>query len=491
MNVPHTTLLKPTHEWLRQLSVAFIPNKRTPLLDRLSESLLEYFQEHGHILQGEPDNETDVILTTGVFGDPIRWRDALLFTARRRFELDYSPTVFTLLHITPEQFKETLTQFDRALQKKPLNPQDFAFPGLGPDAYQTLSEQGLRGGPILSLVRLVQTQTMSIRVIMVVGHDVPLEAYTFDLVGAYPRTPAGDEHFFYTDLMFRIQTAASTREVTNHQVVGKPIPSDVWDKLETPGAMFKAGRELGKRNFFTEMVRVANLAHVPALQNAISSQYSEGCYATWNPQISALVATITGSARPVVKDNLTDDELAVLVGVRPDGEGALVRHVEGIRNDPPSSEAVELFEMDNPLPWIRLRDEWALHAKVPVARSKLHGHRSVRTYDPNYVEHVFLSEPYYHYPVSCSTEAQAIAIKNAFSSSATLQNPDDPRQVVFTILPGHGIVVVEKWALGKEPFQLIWEYMDDGKLEIEKIIPQGRLAFEEDQQGMMILKSLD
>ena len=31
---------------------------------------------------------------------------------------------------------------------------------------------------------------------------------------------------------------------------------------------------------------------------------------------------MTGSARPVVKDQLTDDELAVIVGVKPDGTGA-------------------------------------------------------------------------------------------------------------------------------------------------------------------------
>lgn len=489
--VSHPTFTKPTHQWLRQISVTLVPAKRTPLLERFSDNLLQSFQEHGHLIQEAPDEGTDVILTTSVFGEPIGWRDALMFIARRRYNLDHSPTVFTIVQITPEQLEDTLDHFSRVLQKDPLDPQDFDFPGLGPDAYQTLSEQGQRGGPILSLVRLVQTQAMSIRVILVVGEDKPEEAYTFDLVGAYPRTETDDERFFYEDLMLRIVTAVSTREVTKHQVVGDPIPQEVWEQLDTPEAMFQAGKEFGRRKFFTEMVRVTDLTHVPALQKAISSQYSEGCYATWDPRISALIATITGSARPVVKDNLTDDELSVLVGVRPDGEGAMVRHVEGKRNDPPSSEAVELIEMDSPLPMIKLGSESRIQTEVPVARSKLHGHRSVRAYDPEYIEHVYLGEPYYHYPVSCSTEAQAKAIETAFAKSIALINPADPRQLVFTILPGHGIVIVEKWVQGKKPFQLMWEYMDQGKLIIENLVPQGPLIFVKDRQGMMVLNQLD
>jgi hypothetical protein len=217
--------------------------------------------------------------------------------------------------------------------------------------------------------------------------------------------------------------------------------------------------------------------------DAISSQYSEGCFATWDPNINGLVTTVTGSARPVVKDNLTDDELAVIVGVRPDGKGALVQNVEGKRNDPPSSEAVELIEMDKDLPKTKLDDGF----EVPVSRSKLHGHRGVSAYDPQHVEHVFLDEPFYHYPVSCSTEAQARAIHEAFSRSVALQDPSDPREVVFTILPGHGIVIAEKWVPGKEPFQVMWEYMDKGWLVIDNMVPQGVLSFKSDGNGLMVL----
>jgi hypothetical protein len=101
-----------------------------------------------------------------------------------------------------------------------------------------------------------------------------------------------------------------------------------------------------------------------------------------------------------------------------------------------------------------------------------------------------LDKPYYHYPVSCSTEAQALAIKAAFSRSEALRNPEDPRQVVFTILPGHGIVIVEKWIGGKAPFEVMWEFMDSGALQVENVVPQGPLVFTPGEKGMMVLQNI-
>jgi hypothetical protein len=470
------------HSWWRTISLAYVPAEDSPMLENFARNLLDKFRQAGHAVYDEPSADTEVLLTTAKFNKPIRWRDAMIFTARRKYKLDHSPTVYTLVQATPEQIEEELEYFEKALQKDPPDPQDFALPGLGPEAYHTLYEQGRRGGPILALLRTVQTQAMSIRVVLIVGTDEPEEAYVFDLVGAHPKIDASNTERFYEDILGRIVTALSTEEITDHQVVGEPISKEIWASLDTPAAMQNAGYELGKREFFTEMVLVTNLATVPSVPDAIASQYSEGCFATWEPKINGLVTTVTGSARPVIKDKLTDDELAVIVGVRPDRKGALIKHVEGLRNDPPSSEAVELMDMDRDLPKIKLDNG----LEVPVSRSKLHGHRGVTAYDPRYVEHVYLETPYYHYPVSCSTEAQANAIHNAFSRSESLQNPEDPRQVVFTILPGHGIVIAEKWVPGKEPFQVMWECMDAGWLVIDNIVPQGVLKFEPDNERMII-----
>lgn len=68
-----------------------------------------------------------------------------------------------------------------------------------------------------------------------------------------------------------------------------------------------------------------------------------------------------------------------------------------------------------------------------------------------------------------------------------LQNPQDPRQVVFTVLPGHGTVIVEKWVPGKVPFQVIWECMDAGCLQVKSRIPQGPMAYLPGPDGKMVL----
>lgn len=473
------------HSWWRKIRLAYVPGPESALLNEFSTKLLKQFKDAGHTVYDSPASDTEVIITTANFFEPLRWRDAMIFNARRKYKLQHTPTVITIVQATPQEFQEKIEHFNSVLKKDSPDPEDYELPGLSPDAYQTLYEQGKRGGAIQALLRTVQTQSMSIRVMLVVGDEKPEYAYVFDLVGAHPRIEASTGDLFYEDIVGRIVTAMSTREITEHQVVGDIVSREKWDSLSTPSTMQRAGHELGQREFFTEMVMVTNMVTVPSVPDVISSQYSEGCFATWDPEIEGLITTVTGSARPVVKDELTDDELAIIVGVRPDGRGALIRHVEGKRNDPPSSEAVELMDMDKDLPRVELEDGYT----VPVSRSKLHGHRGVKAYNPEKVEHVFLDQPYYHFPVSCSTEAQAHAIQVAFSRSEALQNPEDPRQVVFTILPGHGIVIAEKWVAGKEPFQLMWEYMDAGWLVIENFVPQGVLTFEKQDDGLMHIRT--
>jgi hypothetical protein len=469
--------------------VAFLPGPTTPLLEEVVEELLGHFSKLGHDTQTAPDDHTDLIITTARFGEPLDWREAVLFTVRRRFGLDHSPPIYTLVHLPSSEFGRVMEHFRAALVKEPVDPEDFDFPGLAPEAYRVLQEQGRRGGPILALQRLVQAQAKSIRAILVVGDERPQAAYHFDLVGASPRSEGEHPESFYEDIVLRIATTMSTHVVDQHQVVGEPIPRALWQRLDTPGAMCTAARQLAKRGFFTEMVRIADLVTVPAVGDVVASQYSEGCFASWDLTLGAVIATVTGSARPVHKGDITKDDLAVLVGVRPDGKGALVRHVDGECNDPPSSEAVELTDMDSALPDIALGVEHGTSGRVPVVRSKLHGHRGVAAYNPDWVEFVPLDPPYYHYLVSCATDAQARGVKSAFARSETLRDPRDPRQVVFTVLPGHGVVIVEKWVAGTTPFQVIWEYMDAGYLEVARLIPQGPMEYAPASDGRMLLQA--
>lgn len=486
-STPAPTLARPTHDWLKQLSVAIVPGETSAVLEAAVDELLGQFEALGHQVQPKPHGQLDILMTTARFGEPVPWRKALFFTARRRYRLEKNPTVFTLLHLTTEEYHSALEHFQLALQKQPPDPSDFQFPGLAPQSYRVLLEQSRRAGPILALERQVQAQAKSIRVLLIVGDDRPLWAHYFDLVGAYPKIDMSNGIEPYQDLVLRMVTVESTEEITDHEVVGQPIAAEQWRELPARHGMLQAGPELGKRSFFTEMVRIADLVQVPAVAEGVASQYSEGCFATWEPQLEALVATVTGSARPVDKDDLADEDLAVIVGVRPDGLGAQVREVQGRRNDPPSSEAVELMDMDSLLPRIELGQDWGIDQAVPVVRSKLHGHRGVRQYDPSLVEHVPLDDPYYFYPVSCATQAQAQAIKQAFARSEALRSPEDPRQLAFTVLPGHGVVIAEKWVAGKAPFQTMWEAMDAGVLEVSNRVPQGPHGYRPGPDGRMVL----
>lgn len=489
MEIPDKSIkiAHPTHEWLKHINVSFVPGPMSGALEELMGGLLQRFEQLGHRVEEVPTDDTNVLFTTAAYGESISWRKGLLFSARRTYGLKKSPVIYTLIQIKPKQFDEIMAHFTEALAKDPRNPDDFQFDGLSPIAHRVLIEQGDRGGPILCLLRMLQAQSKSIRILLAVGEESMKRLYHFDLVGAYPVSLSSDGEHFLTDIALRVATTESTQEITDHRIVGDLIDYEMWQGLSTPEAMKLAGQELGKRNFFTEMVRVVDLVHVPAINDSVASQYSEGCFATWDAHLNALIATVTGSARPVDKGNIGEDDLAVITGVRADGAGAEVRHVDGKANDPPSSEAVEMMDMDELLPQIAHETVGGVQSQVPVIRSKLHGHRGVSAFNPELVEYVPLDAPYYHYLVSCATEAQAVGIKAAFSRAESLLNPDDPRMAAFTVLPGHGLVVVEKWQADKKPLQLLWEFMDAGDFDIDSHIPQGEMNFELGDDGRMHL----
>lgn len=471
---PLTLQDQQVHAWLQQVRIAFVPGEENgPMAKQVIEGMLNEFRRLGHSVHDRPDNNTNILLTTAVYGKAIPWRKSLGLTCRVLYNMERTPTFFTLIHIHPDELEKILAHFEKALAKDPIDLKDFEFPGLAESAYHVLYEQGKRGGPILALERLLQAQAKSLNVLLLVGDELAEGIYHFDLVGAYPYSDARDPEAFYRDIVLRMVTRVSTHEVTDHTPTDDPVSEAVWKSLESPGAMVNAARELDKRRFFTEMVRIEDLVHVPVISDSVASQYSEGCFATWDTNIHALIATITGSARPVNKGEITDDDLAVITGVREDHQGTLIRYVEGKANYPPSSEAVEMIDMILSLPQIAQGSDGAAPGGViPVVRSVLHGHRGISAFNPERVEFVPLDPPYYHYPVTCATEAQATGIRSAFIRSQALNNPEDPRHLAFTVLPTHGVVMAEKWVPGKMPFQLIWEYFDSGDLVLDSHVPQ-------------------
>ena len=139
----------PLHPWLHTIHLAFVPGPMTPLLKEMTANLLDRFRHLGHKVQTTPDDHTDVLLTTALFGQVVNWRESLLLTGRRRFRLRRTPMVYTLLATTPAELAQALARLDAALSREEPDPADFDFAGLAPDAYRTLYRQGQRGGSIL------------------------------------------------------------------------------------------------------------------------------------------------------------------------------------------------------------------------------------------------------------------------------------------------------------------------------------------------------
>lgn len=448
------------------------------MLDQAVRELLEEMQRMGHSLQSAPDNQTDVILTTARFGEPLPWREALLFSARRRFRLQHAPTIYTLIQVGKQQFELAVGQLQAALAKNSIDPLDFTFDGLAPSAWEVLVEQGQRGGPMLALQRRLQAQVKCLRIILFVGDEAPECTYHFDLVGAYPKSVAGNG--FYTDMTLRIVTAIVSEEVPPIQAADETIPEAMWKGLGVVQAMVAASCEFGNRDFFTNMIRISDLIGVRSVSEAVANQYSEGCFGTWSTDLDALVVTATGSAHPVNKSQVTEANLAV---VKDNHEELIALNVNGRPYQAPSSESYEMVGMDRKLPKLKLNG----FGEVPMVRSKLHGHRGIAAYHPGKVEYVPMDEPYFHYLVSCGTYPQAQGVADAFARSWALNDLGDPRQVVFTILPGHGVFIVEKWVEGSQPFQTIWEYFDAGYLLASCDVPQGYIKYVPDTDGMMKL----
>lgn len=473
------------HDFLRVVRIAAVPGPSTPALDALMADLRAAFEALGHEFTDTPDATTDAFFTTALANEPVPWRASPLFVGRKLFGLAHAPASYAVVQMGTAEFQALLQRFRDAMARNPRDPGDFAFPGLAGKAFEVLCDQGERGGPMMCVARLLQAQTKSLRVLLVVG-ERPDAGYLFDLAGAYPRIVAVDRWRFCTEVALRIATQLSTCGATAHRTELGMVAAADWACAVAPAAMMDASRELGRRGFFTRQVRIADLVEVPALTDAVAQQYSEGCFGTWDPVLAAQVVTCTGSQQPVAKSCLQPDDLAVLTGVVDGGIGARVRRVEGLRNDPPSSEAVEFESIDANLPRVVVTRPDGTPVSAPVVRSKLHGHRGITAFDPAIAEFVPLAAPYYTYLVSCSTLAQAVGIADAFAGARSLRDPHDPRQIVFTVLPGHGLLMVEKWVPGKRPFEVLLEAMDSGRLAVGNQVPQGWFRYVP-EGGRMVL----
>ncbi len=469
-----------THAWVHPILLAYMPRVSTPALDQAVGALLDWLQAAGCTIETWPTNETDVILTTARFGSPVGREEALIFHAKRLFDLKRRPRVLTIVDVREADYQRWLSHFAALAQKPDGVLLEFQYPGLGPRAVEVLIQQAERGGPEVAMGRFLQAHVKSIQVMALRSGDSgkPICAVHFDLAGAHPVTDATDPDAFARDAGLRFLAAVCAHEVNNHDFLPDPLPKARWESLATPDAMVRAGRLFTEFGFFTEPIYIEKLLGFRGISEAISAQYSEGCYAAFDPDIPGLIATASGSSRLVDKRSIRRDDQAIVVGIKPERDGALVRRVEGMDTSVPSVEAVEMMGICAALPKRRYVNSRGEAVQVPTVRAILHGHIGVAAFNPNTVESVSLDPVYYAHLVSCGTGELAEATAAAFARSEVLGDLTDPRAVVFLEQPGHGVVVVEKWVEGKPPFETIYEYLVSGHLRVTLQVSQGGTRWE-------------
>ena len=245
--------------------------------------------------------------------------------------------------------------------------------------------------------------------------------------------------------------------------------------------MVRAGSTFTEFGFFTTPIYIEKVLGYRGISEAISAQYSEGCYGVYDADIPGLITTATGSSRLVDKRAITREDQAVVIGVKPERDGAIVRPVAGMETVVPSVEAVEMMSICQAISSHTRTNSRGEPVIVPNVRAVLHGHLGVAAFDPDRVEAVRLDPLYYTQLVSCGTGALANATAAAFSRSQSLHNLHDPRALVFLEQPGHGVMVVEKWpapGVQTAPFETIRQYLRAGYLSMTYDIAQGPVEWE-------------
>jgi len=470
------------HSWTQPISIAFIPSGLTPALELASSALLDWLRDAGCTITSTPDKSTDLIITTRRYGNNVTRDEALLFNAKRQYRLSQRPTVLTMVDIPESDYQALVAHFTEQARL----PEDVAaqhqYPGLGPQAADIIAHQARRGGPDLAFARLLQADMISIRVMALRTQDgKPYRAMHMDLAGAHPVTDATDLELFAEDAGARLLAAVCATEVNHHTYLTEPVPSELWQSLSSPDAMIRAGSVFTEFGFFTTPLYVEKILGYRGLSDAISAQFSEGCYAVYEPEIPGLLTTATGSSRLVDKRSISRLDQAVVVGTTPSRQGAVVRPVAGMEQVVPSVEAVEMMGLCERVPQHQHLNSHGLPVTVPNVRAILHGHLGVAAFDPKYVETVMLEPLYYTQLVSCGTGALAEGTAAAFARSESLRDLRDPRRVVFLEQPGHGVMVVEKWPPAPDssrPFDTIHEYLSNGRLQMTFDIAQGPVHWE-------------
>ena len=98
----------PLHRFLRRVHIAAVSGPSTPLLDLVLRGIEHAMREQGHEWTAAPDATTDAFVTTARLHEPVSWREAPLFTGRKRFGLAGKPSTYTFVQVTQAQLQQLL-----------------------------------------------------------------------------------------------------------------------------------------------------------------------------------------------------------------------------------------------------------------------------------------------------------------------------------------------------------------------------------------------
>src|SRR6266542_4692817 len=205
------------HSWTRPINIAHIPGPSTDAVDQIVRALLDWLRQAGCTLEPVPTNETDLIVTTNLFGQAVHRDDSLLFNAKRLYKLSRRPQILTVVDVPEEEYQAWLARFEAMAHMPAPDTTGEAYTSLGPQAAEVIGQQARRGGPEMAFSRLVQAQMLSIRVMAVrTRAGKPYRALHFDLAGAHPVTDATDLEAFAAEAGPRVLAAVCATEVNHH-----------------------------------------------------------------------------------------------------------------------------------------------------------------------------------------------------------------------------------------------------------------------------------
>src|SRR5258705_8345248 len=150
------------HSWTRPINISLVPGPSTAAVDQVVQALLDWLRLAGCTLEPMPTNDTDLVVTTNLFGQAVHRDDSLLFNAKRMYKLSRRPQILTVIDVPEEEYQVWLARFETMAHLPASDTTGEAYTGLGPQAAEVIGQQARRGGPEMAFSRLVHAQMLSI-----------------------------------------------------------------------------------------------------------------------------------------------------------------------------------------------------------------------------------------------------------------------------------------------------------------------------------------